>query len=595
MKARVLVTVLGILALALCTTPMPIHATGLTLNPSEGIVGSEITIPSSCGYGAGSYNIYWGEANILLARGTIDQNCSPIIFIVPEVSRGTYKVTLKVGDNSFDRDFTVIPSISLSDDHGAVGSKLMVTGKGFDSNESDISITYDGDPIETGIEANGEGSWQGTFRVPTSSRGEHIIDAEGVTPATEVDDLIFTVTPKIRISPTSGWVGTIASIVGSGFDSEENDITVTYDGLAVKTGITSDAVGSWQSSFWVPTSAKGSHNVDAYGAVTPETDVNEVTFTVSPGINLELVSGHLGGVIHTGDNLWVSGIGFEANEAGIQVTFDNTPVVSGIVADAKGSWSSQLEVPVSSKGEHIVDASGDTTKASDINDAIVIISPKMEINPVTGAVGDDIIVSGTGFGDNQTITVSYDGDQLATSVVSDASGSFKANFEVPKSKAGDHTITVTDATSSVSSVNFSVESTPPPAPRLISPDAGTRIGFVGKAIITFDWSDVDDPSGISYLLDIGQNPDLSGIVIRKEGLPQSQYILTEDEALSKGDYYWRVKAIDGAENESDWTNVQLLKIGIMEWWQLVLAIIGGIAVIAVIVRIISLSRRGSWK
>ena len=78
-------------------------------------------------------------------------------------------------------------------------------------------------------------------------------------------------------------------------------------------------------------------------------------------------------------------------------------------------------------------------------------------------------------------------------------------------------------------------------------------------------------------------------------LPQSQYILTEDEALSKGDYYWRVKAIDGAENESDWTNVQLLKIGIMEWWQLVLAIIGGIAVIAVIVRIISLSRRGSWK
>ncbi len=596
MKVKASATVLALLSLAICLIPTSIDAAGsLSLSPSQGTVGTKVAIPAMCGYGEGQYYLYWGEAEQLLSQGELVEGCASLTFTIPEAARGEHKVTLRIGTESFERKFTVMPSISLSTNEGTVGSNLTVTGKGFNSNESAININYDGSPVETEIKAGSKGSWQSTFNVPASSRGEHIIDAEGTTPATEVDDQIFTVTPQINISPTSGWVGTVISIAGTGFGSGETNIKVTYDGLATKTGITSDATGSWQSSFSIPTSAKGSHKIDAYGATTTEADVAEVTFTVSPGIKLELASGHLGGNIHIGDSLWVSGVGFEVNEAEIKITFDGTMIASGITADAKGSWSTQIEVPPSTKGEHTVDASGDTTKASDVADTIIVISPEMEINPTSGAIGDDVIVSGTAFGGNQALTISYDGNQVVAGSTTNAKGNFTASFKVPKSQAGDHTVTVTDAVASVASSTFSVESTPPPTPQPLSPEAGSRIGFVGKTVITFDWSDVDDPSGICYLLEVSQSADFSGVMTHKEGLTQSQYTLTGDEALAKGEYYWRVKAIDGAENQGEWTNGQFFKVGVTEWWLLAVIIIAGIGIIGIIWRIVHISRRGSWK
>jgi len=594
-KVKASVTVLALLSLAMCLMPRPIDASSLTLTPSQGIIGTEVTILSSCSYGTGDYHLYWGEADKLLSQGVIDETCISITFIVPEAARGKHKVTLKIGDDSFNGEFTVMPSISLSTNQGTVDSNLTVTGNGFDSNESNIEIKYDNSPVETGIEASSKGSWQSTFKVPASTRGEHIIDAEGTTPASEIDDQTFAIVPQINISPTSGYVGTMVSIAGTGFGSGETNITVTYDGLAAKTGIASNAIGSWQSSFTVPTSTKGSHKVDAHGAVTPEADVAEATFIVSPGIKLELASGHLGDNIYIGGSLWVSGIGFKENEAGIQVTFDGTLVASGISADAKGSWVTQFEVPLSTKGEHTVDASGDTTKAGDVADSTLVISPRIEINPTSGAIGDDIVVNGNGFGGSQAITISYGGSQIATGSTTNAKGSFTASFKTPKSQAGDHTITVTDATAAVASASFTMESTPPSTPQLVSPEAGSKVGFIGKTIVTFDWSDIDDPSGICYLLEISQGTDFSGTMVRKEALAQSQYTLADDEALARGEYYWRVKAIDGAGNQSDWATGQLLKVGIIEFWLLTVIILVGIGIITIIWRIISISRRGGWK
>ncbi|HIE17072.1 MAG TPA: hypothetical protein EYP71_02645, partial [Dehalococcoidia bacterium] len=495
----------------------------------------------------------------------------------------------------FSTEFTVIPSISISADEGTVGSKLTVSGTGFNSNESGIKILYDGNPVETGITANSKGSWQKTLKVPASSRGEHTIDAEGATPATEVEDLVFTILPKIEVSPSSGWVGTAVGIAGSGFGSGETNIKVTYDGATVKTGIAADGKGSWQSSFTVPASTKGSHVVNAYGDITPEGSVVPVNFNVSPGIRLEPVSGHLGGLIHVGDSLWVSGIGFEANEAGIKITFDGTLIASNIVADARGSWVDRLEVPPCPRGEHIIDSSGEITRAEDTAGAVIIVSPKIEISPASGAIGTEITVHGTGFARNQPITISFDEVKVATGIASDARGNFTTSFKIPTSRAGEHTVTVTDAAGSVFAETVSVESTPPPTPDLISPEAGSEFGKIGKTIIAFDWSDVDDPSGVHYVLEISHRADFAGALIRKEGLTASEYVLTENEALENGQYYWRVKAIDNAENESDWTTGQLFKVSAVEWWLLALVVLAGIIVIAIIWRFVAISRQESWR
>jgi len=595
MKIGATGTAIAILLLAVCLTPIPVHADSLTLNTAQGIVGTNVTIPSVTGYGLGNYELYWGETDLLIVQGEVKQGMASIAFIVPESARGKHKVTLKIAGSFFTSDFIVIPAIGLSSDSGTVGSNLTIAGKGFNANESNIQVLFDANLAQTGIVAGSKGSWQISVKVPASSRGQHIIDAGGTTPAAEVEDKKFTVIPKVEINPTSGWVNTVVGIYGSGFASGETNIKVTYDGGTVKTNIAADARGSWQSSFSIPSSSQGGHDIRAYGAVTNESDLQSASFSVSPGIKLEPVSGYLGGAIYIGDGLYISGVGFEANETGIKITYDGALAVSNITADAKGSWSDKLDVPPSSKGEHIIDASGEITRASDIVDAIVIISPKVELNPTSGAIGNEITVHGTGFAANQVITISYDGAKVASNAATDAKGIFTTSFKIPKSKAGDHTITVTDPTAAVFSMKLSVESAPPPTPNLISPEPGSEFGFFGRTTVTFRWSTVEDPSGVYYVLEISPSPDFAGTIIRKEGLTGIEYTLTTDEAVTKGNYYWRVKAVDGADNQGDWTNGQLFKIGGIYWWMLLIVVAAVIVVIVIIWRFVSVGRQDKWK
>jgi hypothetical protein len=597
MKVGAAATLLALLMLVVGLIPMPTAASGsLTLSVSKGTVGTQVSIPNPAGYGIGIYQLYWGETDQLIAQGEIEKESWSISFTVPESTKGKQRVTLKIANDYFTTEFTVLPSLSLSNDKGAVDSNLTVTGRGFNGNECGIQIIYDDSPIEMDICASSKGSWQVTFKVPPSSRGQHTFDAEGITPAKDIEDQFFTIVPQIEASPSSGWVSAVVGIAGTGFASGETNIKVTYDGLTVKTGIFADGKGSWQSSFSVPTSTKGSHTINALGAVTPDGDVIPANFNVSPVIKLEPTSGYLGGAIHVGDSLWVSGIGFEANEASIKVTFDGNLAASNIIADAKGSWSDKLDVPPCTSGEHIIDATGEITKASDIVDAIVIISPKIELSPSSGAIGTDVTVQGTGFSANQPVIISYDGAKVATGIATDSKGYFTASFEIPKSKAGDHAVTVTDAKASVFSASLSVESTPPPTPRPISPEAGAEFGsIIGKTTVSFDWEDVEDPSGVYYLLEISPSANFAGTVIRKEGLTASEYTLTNDETLAKGDYYWRVKAEDSAGNESEWTNGQIFRVGGLNWWLLLIVILVAVIVIIVIWRFVSVRRRDEWK
>ncbi len=582
---------LGMLLSPLTALPAPAANGSLTLSPTQGTVGTAVSIPSTCGYGAGTYQLIWDEDQII-AEGTISQGCVSVTFVVPEAPRGKHKVTLKVTDKVLSGEFTVLASISMTPLKATVGSEVTVSGKGFNANESGIQVLYDGNPVKTGISASGRGSWEATFKVPASVRGNHRVSAQGTTPATEVGELTFSVVPSIGINPASGSVGSVVSIAGTGFTSGETNIRVTYDGITAKSGIAADATGSWQSSFSVPASARGSHDVGAAGGVTPEEEIAKVSFTVSPVIKVEPASGYLGDAIYVGDSLWVNGIGFEANESGIRVTFDGTQLASNIVADAKGSWSTKIMVPPAVQGKHAIAASGNVNKPGEVPEVMVVVSPKVEINPAAGAVGEEVMLSGSGFAASQALIISYDGNQVTASAATDSRGNFAARFKVPPSTAGDHTITVADAAMSVSSVKFTVESTPPPVPRPLLPEAGSRLGVIGKTVVSFDWEEVTDPSGISYTLEVSPTGDFSGVVLRRDGLTASEYTLSKKEALSRGKYYWRVKAVDGAGNESEWATPQLLEVSAMQWWLIAVIALGASLLIIIVWRIVHVVRSG---
>ncbi len=105
---------------------------------------------------------------------------------------------------------------------------------------------------------------------------------------------------------------------------------------------------------------------------------------------------------------------------------------------------------------------------------------------------------------------------------------------------------------------------------MIEPTASAKADALAKLA----WSPVSDPRGVTYSLQIAtENTTFAGIVLEKKGLTTAGYSLTDLEKLksvSKNKpYYWRVKAIDNASNESSWSAPRSFYVGfVMPPWAL---------------------------
>jgi hypothetical protein len=564
-KTRVFAPVLCLaLILTLCFVA-PVQAAGMA--PAEGVVGATVTIS---GLSAGSYSITWDGVGV---KSGVLSGSGSVSFTVPDTAGGDHVVTvINAGSTVLSDTFSVLPSLSVSPDSGVVGDEVTVSGKGFAVAENSIVVTYDGTNVQTGITAGNTGSWETTFSLPLSAKGSHTVDASGqTTQASDVPALTVTINPEISASPSSGNVGTLVNISGTGFGKSEGSIQVSYDGTGVSTGISADTKGSWNTSFTVPNSTKGGHTIDASGASTSADDVPDLTFIVSSAVAVKPASGY------ANDAITISGCGFGGNESGIAITLDGSVIKSAITANNEGCWDSSMTIPEIVGGDHVIGAYGASTTAAEVATTKMTVLSKMTLDPADGYVGSNITINGSGFGANKDLILKYDDTELATSFTTDDKGNFQASLVAPKSKGGKHNITATDASGATATAVFNMDTTPPPEPQIISPKEGSRVGLFDNIRPTFEWGAVTDPSGVSYSLQISSQSDFATTLLSKDNLVDSKYTLADDEALSRGTYYWRVKAIDNASNDSGWTQSIEFKAGLMPLWAFIIIVIIGVA------------------
>jgi hypothetical protein len=186
-----------------------------------------------------------------------------------------------------------------------------------------------------------------------------------------------------------------------------------------------------------------------------------------------------------------------------------------------------------------------------------------------GHIGDSITITGTGFSAESPLTVVYDGAVVSTTpaeVISTALGSFQATLTIPVSEAGKHVITASDASGNAIQMTVEVESSPPSAPILATPADQSKIGIFGPERPVFTWSEVSDPSGVIYTLQVSIDEAFAWPVIEKEWLGEAIYELDEAEALSRNTYFWRVMATDGAFNKSSWSQTFTTTVGFLPAW-----------------------------
>jgi len=190
----------------------------------------------------------------------------------------------------------------------------------------------------------------------------------------------------------------------------------------------------------------------------------------------------------------------------------------------------------------------------------VEVATGVGIKPVTtqaapGYVGMNITISGVGFKANSSITVTDTTSGLVLAVTtSSIDGAFQYTFTA-EGRAGEHTITASDRTNTLQ-VSFIMESQAPPKPALLLPEDDTET----EAQVYFDWGNVSDDSlPVTYALQVASSGDFtpSSIVLEKTGLTASEYTVTQGEKLEPAEeealYYWRVRAIDGASNDGEWS------------------------------------------
>ncbi len=295
----------------------------------------------------------------------------------------------------------------LSPNYGAPAALIRISGVDFGATQGNGSVTVGGAPSHVV-------SWSDTLifiQVPSkATTGNIVVIARGVSS----NGAAFTFYPYPAItgfSPTSGPVGTLVTITGSGLLDGGNNAVVTFNGTPAV--ISSDVAGSIQAA--VPTGAtSGPISVFVNGVTVKSTS----SFTVTSSLlNISGISPNYGAPAAL---IKIAGTGFGATQGTGSVTVGGAP--SHVV-----SWSDTLiSIQVPSKattGNIVVIVSGVSS-----NGAPFTFYPYPALtgfSPTSGPVGTLVTITGTGLldgGNNASVT--FNGTPAAIS--SDTATSIQA-------------------------------------------------------------------------------------------------------------------------------------------------------------------------
>jgi hypothetical protein len=534
----------------------------ISLSSSQVIGGSPITVNGTGFNPSWPITVYLDGTTIGSTTSDVSGAFTGLSVTLPQGMGGVHTLTANDGLGDIaTASVTYIASLTINPNSGAAGSQIAISGKGFVAS-SPVTLTIDGTAVSGGSAADASGNFtNNNFTLPNIAGGTHTLKAQDASGNSATAS--FTVSSFMSISPTSGPSGTTVTIKGNGY-LPSTPITVNVNGAKIltnNTSLLSDATGSFTTTFAMPQSAAGAIPISA----TDSTNTGSANFTITATGGIKTGTGATGTATQgpIGTSVTISGTSFKANST-VGITYGNSQIAT-VTSDAGGNFTATFNTPTSSSGEHLITA---TDQVNTLTFTFTIV-PTATINATSGNVGSNLIINGTGFSSNKTVTVKYDASQATTSQA-DANGTFTAAFNVPASVHGNHLITVSDGTNT-STFNFAMDATPPPVPELLSPANGTS----ASTTPALGWSPVTDPSGVTYTLQLASDSAFGNILVQKEGLTNSSYQLTQQEVLKSvskdSPYYWRVKAVDAASNDSGFSKPNTFFVGfVLANWALYL-------------------------
>jgi hypothetical protein len=431
----------------------------LVVSPGSGPVGTQITFswtgfnPSNgCGYYGGycaTTSVTWLAGSTNACSQTDDNygsaSCTYVIPLGTSIVPGGYLFTAadsanppNVAHATFN--VTYPPQLSASPISGAVGTTITFSGNNYTTN-SPVSVSWSslGTTACTAT-TNSVGSFTCNYFFPAATAGNHTFSSRDVSG--ESATTIFTVTPQLALSQTSGPTGTTFTFSSTGF-SGGSSITISWTGGLACSGTTNTA-GTFVCSFSIPTAAVGGH---LFTASDGSSNSATATFTITPQIQSSLSTATKGQVTS------FSGTGFAAGST-VTISWSGGTACSGATSGV-GSFSCMFVIPAATQGGH------NFTGADSSNHSAVTtltIMPELEISPTFGSAGSTIAYVATGFGPSSSITISWGGGTACSGTTS-SNGTFTCTFIMPTATpVNSYQFTATDSFTNEGVSTFTIPS-----------------------------------------------------------------------------------------------------------------------------------------
>ncbi|XHH08699.1 MAG: hypothetical protein ACFCUE_14190 [Candidatus Bathyarchaeia archaeon] len=342
-----------------------------------------------------------------------------------------------------------ISTPTLSSSSGFVGSKVTVSGSA--SAGSPVEIYWDtteSSNLLASIYATGAGNYLKEITIPAAAHGTHYII---VKDSTGTAGAAYIVGSKITLSPTSGIPGDVVTVTGTGFsgNNTEKTIELTFDGTKIATTpatVSTSTVGSFTATFVVPDSEYGAVPVVATDGAD---NTAQATFTIGAAITVTPTQGPSGTV------LTVTGRGFEP-DAEVEIAINGTTVAEEIEVSGTGTFTAQVIVPsFAAKGNVAVVADdGENTATATFK---VTGVTKITVNPISGAPGNTVQISGENFTAvaGTEVDVVFGTLPVGTFTV-DEKGAFEGSIEIPSLPSNTYDIVAEDENGLTATVEFKV-------------------------------------------------------------------------------------------------------------------------------------------
>jgi len=524
----------------------------ISLSKTSGHIAEQLQVNGSGFQGNYSVSIVFDSTTVGTIVTDSTGSFSSATVSIPPGTEGEHNVTVKDAVSASQGITFRIkkPEITADLSSGQAGDSVLISGLGFKPGSA-VTILFDSTAIGN-IMADATGRFSNVaITIPSASGGKHTI--VGKDTINTSSSITFDSKQGMNLSPTSGAMGDKLTVSGNGF-AKNSTVVIDLDGTTLASNGKTDANGAFSFNINVPAAPGGDHIIRSRDTSGNQ---NTATFNVMQKL---AISPTTGPPLTT---TAISGTGFSADKpVTIRYNGNLLDISPPVTTDSRGNFNASFEVPATLPGSYNIEASDSIYTASTSFVAGLsaeLSQPTTESSP--GYIGMKLTVSGTGFKPNAKITVARATIQeVFAQINADTYGIFSVTFNVPPSPAGKHTIIVTDGVNT-KELDFFIESQSPEVPRLSQPDTETK----AKQPVFFDWDDVSDISGVNYMLQVATDENFTLVVLQKDELSESNYTVTEDDELEpvtkKTPYYWRVKAVDLASNESEWSDVRSFSVG----------------------------------